>query len=95
MGRCETTLCGPSSREWKFSPPAKGRSPRPGPETGAVAGRAVTRPWEAAAASPAAQPSAQQQLQPLGKCDEPAWKHRPPRSGLQMRQPPEYPRPPP
>lgn len=23
MGRCETTLCGPSSREWNFSPPAK------------------------------------------------------------------------
>lgn len=51
-------------------------------------GRAVTRPWEAAAASPAAQPSAQQQLQPWASVMSRAWKHRPPRSGLQMRQPP-------
>ena len=77
-------------------PPCKGGAAHALPlRWGAGDGRPVTRPWETAAGSPAAQPSAQQQPQPPGKCDEPAWKRRPPQSGLQMRQPPQYPRPPP
>ena len=77
-------------------PACKGGAARALPlRWGAGDGQPVTRPWETAAGSPAAQPSAQQQPQPPGKCDEPAWKHWPPCSGLQMRQPPKYPWPPP